>query len=180
VVHDDRRGAELAAEHLLELGHRVVAQLPGPADIDSFARRRDGFRAVVAAAPGVVDAGVAETAGITDLAEGHRLMKLTLARAGERPTAVFAHNDAMAVGALEAIREGGLRCPQDISLVGYNDVPLVSHLSPPLTTVGLSSELLGRRLAEVVLAAIEAPAGHAEVVRLPATLVVRGSTAPPA
>lgn len=179
VVHDDEHGAELAARHLVDLGHRVVAQLAGPLDVDSFARRRRGFGAVVAAAPGVADASLDACAAVADIAEGRRLMGRTLAEAAQRPTGVFAHNDVLAVGALEAIRDSGLRCPHDVSLVGFNDVPLASHLDPPLTTVGVSSEFLGRRLADVVLRGLDQPAAPAEVVRLPATLVVRASTAAP-
>ncbi len=177
VVHHDERGAALAAAHLLELGHRVVAQLAGPLDIDSFGRRRHGFGAAVAAVDGAREVTVDDAAAVADIAEGRRLMALTLA-APERPTGVFAHNDVMAVGALEAIRAAGLSCPGDVSLVGYNDLPLASHISPALTTVGVSSEVLGRRLAEVVLRAIEDPSGTGEVVRVDARLVVRGSTGP--
>jgi LacI family transcriptional regulator len=181
VVHHDERGAALAAAHLLDLGHRVVAQLPGPVDIDSFGRRRQGFGAAVAAAEDAREVTVDAAAAVADIAEGRRLMALTLDRAAERPTGVFAHNDVMAVGALEAIRAAGLSCPQDVSLVGYNDLPLASHMSPALTTVGVSSEVLGRRLATAVLRAIEDPEGEGEVVRVDARLVVRGSTAiPPA
>ena len=131
----------------------------------------------MAAVDGAVNAGPGEAAGGADVGEGRRLAARVLAREGARPTAIFAHNDVMAVGALEAIRAAGLRCPEDVSLVGFNDVPLVSHLSPPLTTVGVSSEVLGRRLAEIVLRAIEDPTAPAETVRVPAGLVVRGSTA---
>ncbi len=117
-----------------------------------------------------------DCASIPNVDEGRRLMEATLAQS-TRPTAVFAHNDVMAVGALQAIEEAGLRCPRDISLVGYNDVPLSSHLSPPLTTVRLPSELLGRRLGETLLARIEDPSLPGEELRLPAELLIRRSTA---
>jgi LacI family transcriptional regulator len=178
VVHHDERGAALAAAHLLDLGHRVVAQLPGPLDIDSFGRRRQGFGTAVEAAEAAREVTVDAAAVVADIAEGRRLMALTLERAAERPTGVFAHNDVMAVGALEAIRAAGLSCPEDVSLVGYNDLPLASHIAPALTTVGVSSEVLGRRLAAAVLRAIEDPHGEGEVVRVDARLVVRASTAP--
>lgn len=178
VFHDDGRGATIATRHLLDLGHRRIAQLPGALDIDSFRRRDDGFHRALAETPDAVDVSVEASASLPVLEEGRRLMDLVLARR-PRPTAVFAHNDVMAVGALDRARELGLRCPEDISIVGYNDVALSAHLSPPLTTVSVPSELLGRRLAEMLLARIEDPALPPEEIRLPATLVVRGSTAPP-
>ncbi len=176
VLHDDFRGGELAGAHLRELGHTVVARLRGPVDIDSFIRRDAGFNAGIAGAEQLVDVTIDDCASIPDIAEGRRLMEATLAQR-QRPTAVFAHNDVMAVGVLQAMEGAGLRCPRDISVVGYNDVPLSSHLSPPLTTVRLPSELLGRRLGETLLARIEDPSLPGEELRLPAELVIRRSTA---
>ena len=74
-----------------------------------------------------------------------------------RPTAVFAHNDLMAVGALEEIAERGLRCPEDVSIVGFNDSPLTGHLSPSLSTVRLASEEMGRIAGQMASAAVDAP-----------------------
>jgi LacI family transcriptional regulator len=178
VVHDDHHGAALAAGHLHELGHRTVAQLLGPLGIDTFVRRRDGFRSVISERLDMIDATIDASASKPTLDEGRRLMELTLAQqSGLRPTAVFAHNDLMAVGAIEAIRAAGLDCPGDVSVVGYNDVPLGSALSPPLTTVRLPSLEVGKQLGRTVLALIADPGADVGVVRLPAELVVRASTA---
>jgi LacI family transcriptional regulator len=180
VLHDDHHGAALAAAHLHDLGHRTVAQLLGPLGIDTFVRRRDGFRSVVTDHPDMVDRTIDASASEPTLTEGRRLMELTLAPQGKpRPTAVFAHNDLMAVGALEAVRAAGLACPGDISIVGYNDVPMGSALSPALTTVRLPSLEVGKQLGEAVLALIADPQADVGVVRLPAELVVRDSTAAP-
>ena len=91
----------------------------------------------------------------------------------ERPTAIFAHNDMMAVGALSALTERGLRCPEDVSLVGYNDSPLTDHLAPPLTTIRLQSAELGRQAAALALARINGDAGTAVTVRLHPELILR-------
>ena len=73
---------------------------------------------------------------------------------GDRATAVFAHNDAMAMGAVRALRDAGLHCPGDVSVVGYNDVPMADCFDPPLTTIRLNGDQVGRRAGEAVLAAI--------------------------
>lgn len=179
VLHDDHAGAALAAAHLYELGHRTVAQLLGPLGIDTFQRRRDGFRSVLEAHPRTVDATIQASASEPTLGEGRRLMELTLAQPPDRrPTAVFAHNDLMAVGAIEAIKAAGLQCPRDVSVVGDNDVPLGSALSPPLTTIRMPSLEVGKQIGEVVLKLIADPHADIGVIRLPAELVVRASTAP--
>jgi len=174
VVHDDFKGGRLAAEHLAELGHRVVAQLLGPADIDTFERRRRGFEAGLKGT-GVREVTVPMHARALTLDEGRRLMRLTLG-VSARPTAVFAQNDLMAVGAMEAAAEVGLSCPEDLSIVGYNDVTLSSHLAPPLTTIRVPTEDVGRAAGLIALRLIEDPNAEVDDVLLPTTLVVRSST----
>ncbi|HEY8583169.1 MAG TPA: LacI family DNA-binding transcriptional regulator [Capillimicrobium sp.] len=177
VLHDDLGGAGRAAEHLLALGHRDLAQLLGPGGIDTFDRRRDGFAAPAARA-GVTVRSAGGHAREATIAEGRRLADALL-DAGAPPTALFAPSDVMAVGAIDALAARGLSCPADVSIVGYNDAPLVGHLAPPLTTVRLHSEELGRAAGRAALQAIAEPAARPEPVQLPATLVERGSTAPP-
>lgn len=182
VLHDDFNGASLAAAHLLDQGHARFAQLCGPADIDTFQRRRDGFTARLARERlRPVTGGSSATAPTA--AEGRRLMELVLTEAAatstKPPTAVFAPSDVMAVGAIEALVAHGLSCPTDVSIVGYNDIPLVGHLSPPLTTIRLHSEELGRTAGRLALQVIADPGLTNEVLRLPAVLVERGSTRPP-
>jgi LacI family transcriptional regulator len=177
VVSDDFQGGSLAAAHLLDLGHRVLAQLLGPPDIETFERRRRGFATRVAE-DGARDVTVPLQAGAPTLAEGRRIMTATL-EAGDRPTAVFAHNDLMAIGAMEALEGAGLSCPDDVSIVGFNDVPLASHLSPPLTTIRVPTEELGRSAGWIALQLINDPHSRPEDVRLPAMLVSRESTTAP-
>jgi LacI family transcriptional regulator len=176
VVHDGVLGGQLAAEHLAQLGHRVVAQISGPADIQSFVDRGVAFRAAANALEMRV-VGVEPRATRSYLEEGRRQMSDLLNRS-PLPTAAFAHNDLMAIGALDAIRAGGLRCPEDISVVGHDDAPLVDHICPPLTTIRTRGEELGRLAGEMVVKALRTPEEPPQSVALQPTLVIRESTAP--
>ena len=178
VIHDDRHGGELAGEHLAELGHKVVAQLRGPPDIELFENRTEGFRRAAATA-GVVEVTIEDSAREVTVAEGRRLMELTLDRnRANPPTAVFGHSDVFGIGAIEAMEVRGLRCPADISVIGYDDAPLVSHINPPLSTILLPGDELGQLAGAAVLQLMDDPtASCAESI--PAELIVRDSTAPP-
>lgn len=179
VIQDDHHGGELAAKHLIDLGHTVLAQLRGPPDIDTFAGRAEGFRRTVGA-EAVFDVTISEQAAGLTLQEGKRLMELTLDQnEANPPTAVFAHADVMAIGAIEELEARGLRCPEDVSVIGYDDAPLVSHIQPPLSTIELPGEEIGRRAGEMVLQMIDDPDAVPESVSLPARLIPRASTAPP-
>jgi LacI family transcriptional regulator len=180
VANDDLRGGALAARHLIDLGHRRLAQLHGPTDIDSFLERGSGFRESARRAglePVTQDSATAGVVG-----EGRRLMRLLLGSSAEPPTGVFAHNDLMAIGAIEALAEHGLACPRDVSIIGYNDIPLTEHLDPPLSTIRMPVTDVGRVAAETALAVVEdgdRPAREAVAITLQPALVARGSTAPP-
>jgi LacI family transcriptional regulator len=179
VANDDLRGGALAAEHLVGLGHRRIAQLHGPTDIETFNERGLGFRSTLARL-GVRDDGPVDWARTPSVQEGRRLMRLVLDRSATPPTAVFAHNDLIAVGAMEALRDAQLHCPEDVSVVGYNDMPLTEHLAPPLTTVRMPTLEVGRVAAETMIALIEERTAVPPVsISLQPQLVVRGSTAPP-
>ena len=175
VTHDDLGGGRLAAEHLAELGHRRVVQLPGPLDMQPFRDRHDSF--AEAAARLGVKAWAMPAAARPDFDEGQRLMAQALVDRGQA-TAVFAHNDAMAMGAVRALRAAGLDCPRDMSVVGYNDVPMADCLDPPLTTVRLDGQEVGRRAGVAVLAAIRGLPLPPADPPVPAELVVRASAAP--
>jgi len=178
VTHDDRMGARLAAEHLAALGHRRVVQLTGPLDVANFARRRAAFLdAAGRHGMEVVDPGL--TATRATVQEGERQMRVFMQRQGPRVTAIFAHNDVMALGALRVLRALDVRCPQDMSLVGYNDMPAAEFTEPGLTTVGLPGYELGRLAAEMAVTLIEQPATPPTQLSLPPELVVRDSTAVP-
>jgi LacI family transcriptional regulator len=177
VTHDDVLGGQLAARHLVDLGHTHLAQIRGPLDVSSFQGRAEGFASIMATTT-AREVATGNSANAPTVAEGHRLASDIL-DSDDRPTALFAHNDLMAVGALEALRDRGLHCPEDVSIVGYNDAPLSNHVSPPLTTISLPSLDLGTRVAALALQEIEGRTGAPVTERLPPTLVVRESSAPP-
>ena len=175
ITHDDVTGGRLAAEHLLSLGHRRFAQLTGPQDIWSFEGRSQGFRdAVLAAGASCEDVRTRSRLPTADA--GREMASELLDRNGEPPTAIFAHNDSIAIGALGVLLERGFGCPDDVSIVGYNDVPLTAHLNPPLTTIRLPGYELGRLAAELVISPAAGTDNAAGKVQLAPELVVREST----
>ena len=175
ITHDDERGGRLAAEHLLEHGHRHIAQLCGPRDISSFDERAAGFRQRLSTA-GLEVIELDETAQHPTLAEGRRLMEQLLAQCGVLPTAVFAHNDLMAFGALQALAGHGRSCPEDIAMIGYNDTPMTAFTHPPITTVRLPGYELGRMAADTAVVLIENREHPGSPLSLPPVLVPRHST----
>ena len=143
VLHDDHAGGRLAAEHLIELGHRRMVQLAGPLDVGNFDARHEGF-ATACEAAGVEVVSLTDTVDRPTRENGERLARLLLATHGDdMPSGVFAHNDLMAMGALSALRDAGLRCPQDFSLVGYNNTLEMDLVDPAMTTVRYPSAEIG-------------------------------------
>ena len=178
ISHDDVAGGRMAAEHLLSLGHTRLAQLMGPRDIQSFEGRATGFREAVAAA-GATCLDIESSVRLPTREAGIILAHELLGQPGPPPTGVFAHNDTIAIGALIVFREAGFDCPDDVSLVGYNDVPLADQINPPLTTIRLPGYDLGRLAAEFIVNRIDGAEATATAVVLASELVVRASTAPP-
>jgi DNA-binding LacI/PurR family transcriptional regulator len=174
---DDRLGGEIVAEHFADLGHEVVAQLMGPADVANFALRREGF-STAAKRRGLRELPMLGEAARPTQEEGHRLMHQVLTESREWPTAVFAQNDPMAVGAIVALRERRLKIPDDISIAGSNDMPLTEVLTPGLTTVRYPGWEVGHAAAGVAIRLLDGDA-HVDSVCLDPVLVPRGSTAPP-
>lgn len=170
-THDREAGAR-AAEHLLTLGHRRLGLITGPRRYRSAIERSEGFQAALAAA-GVAPATVAEGGYTfeTGVTAAEALLTGT-----DRPTAVFACNDEMAAGACSVAHRRGLRIPDDLSVVGYDDSDLACQLWPALTTLHLPVRDLGRQAAERLLHAGDAPPPQDEIFL---GLVVRESTAPP-
>ncbi len=179
VCVDQVEGARLATEHLLELGHRTVWHISGPADWLEAEGRVEGWRGVLTAAgrevPEVIGGDWSPRSGYE---AGRRLVGPALA--GE-VTAVFAANDQMALGALRALTEAGVRVPEQISLVGFDDVPESEFFSPPLTTIAQDFGAVGRHSIDVLLRQIDAGGGVAnERLVVPPGLVLRSSTTSPA
>lgn len=175
ITHDDERGGRLAAEHLVKQGHRRVAQLRGSDDISSFRERARGFREGLAAT-GVDLVEPSEAGTHPVFAEGRRVMELLLSEHDELPTAVFAHNDLMAFGALQALARHGLSSPADIAVIGYNDTLMTEFTDPPITTVRLPGYELGRMAADTAVGLIEDGHRPEPPLSLPPVLVPRHST----
>ena len=175
---DQRLAARLATEHLLALGHRSVTHLAGPVDWFDAREREVGWaqalRDAGADVPAVVRCDWGADRGYR---EGRALAAAVLR--GEGPTAVLAANDQLALGLLHACAEAGVRVPEQLSVVGVDDVQGSAHFMPPLTTVRQPFAELGRRAMASMLQALGAEAGaHARALIRP-ELVVRESTAPP-
>jgi len=185
---DDVGGARLAAEHLIGLGHRdvVILGVEPPVPSGSMdpagvtARRLGGYRAAFAEA-GVVVSDERFFVGIATIDGGAAALDRAW-DAGLRPTAVLAMSDAMAIGAIHALRAKGLAIPDDVSVVGFDDIVLAPHVDPPLTTVHQPIRRKGEEAVGLLLAIIGpggTSAGHAPEHRhLPTGLIIRASSGP--
>lgn len=169
-------GGLTATRHLLALGHRRIAVIGGPADVLCSRARLDGYRAAMDEAGVTVDASLV-TSGPFKLEEGIARARALLARP-DRPTAIVTGNDLQALGVYQASREARLHIPEDLSVVGFDDLPIASWVSPPLTTIRQPLVEMAEAAAELVLAI-----GRGETtqgrVELATELVVRESTASP-
>jgi LacI family transcriptional regulator len=171
-IGDDRLGAHLATRHLIDLGHRRIGLVGGPGYASSARNRQEGFRSALAESGVPVDESL--IAGDAFSIEAGETAGRILLDRPDRPTAVFAVNDNTAIGVMAAAHALGLRIPDDLSLVGYNDIPVVSRLPVPLTTVRVPFHQIAAGALELLL---EADRGHPPrtLVATP-TLIPRRST----
>jgi LacI family transcriptional regulator len=174
VGSDDVVGGQLATTHLIELGHRRIGHLAGKATVSTGVLRRQGYLAAHALAGLPADPRLIVEAGYTE--EGGALAAWRLLSLQERPTALFAVTDMAAVGAAGAVRRLGLRIPEDVAIVGYNDIPLASRVSPGLTTMHVPIHDFGSVAAGLLLEQIESDKTIRRRVRFTPELVVRDST----
>ena len=172
---DDAHGIREAVAHLIELGHRDIVHLAGPQRLSTSVERARAFEAVCAETPGL-RARVIEVESLT-IGAGLRAAE-TLLAGTDAPTAIVAGNDLIALGVLRAARAQGIECPRDLSVVGFNDMMFAEEFTPPLTTVRVPTVDMGVAAARLLLQMIESGQRDAPGVRLPVSLVVRGSTAP--
>jgi DNA-binding LacI/PurR family transcriptional regulator len=170
---DQYRGARSAVRHLAELGHQRILHLAGPPDALDAIERARGWRDELAAHR--LEIAPPES-GNWSAASGYDIGTQLDVEPG---TAIFVGNDHMSIDILSALRERGLRVPEDVSVVGFDDVPEAGYLFPPLTTVRQDFGLLGGMIMQKVLVAIEEPETATEDTPLPTRLVVRQSTLPP-
>ena len=170
-------GGRHATEHLILLGHRRIGLIAGPRELLCSRARLDGYRAGLEAAGVAVDDELIAQGAFnheSGYAAGGRLLDLS-----DRPTAVFASSDEMALGVYEAARRRGLRVPDDLSVVGFDDLPAARWSSPPLTTVRQPLVEMGALAARTVLRLARGEPITTPSVELATELVVRDSTAPP-
>lgn len=175
---ENERGGYLATRHLIENGHQRIAHMGGPRGVMSAIERADGWRRALSAA-GIA---VPESWHIASEYEVDRARvdAAALFALTPTPTAVFAGSDAIALGVMYQARERGISIPGDLSLVGFDGMPITELLQPPLTTIGQPIDGLGRLGAEQLIAMIDGiGSSNAETARLPVSLVVRGSVAAP-
>jgi DNA-binding LacI/PurR family transcriptional regulator len=172
---DQEKGARLAVDHLAELGHRRIAHVTGPTGVPTRAERLSAFRGALRERGFERDPTLIAT-GVSTIDEA-RAATSKLLDLPDPPTAIFTYNDRLAVGAYQAIRRAGLAVGRDVSVVGFDDIPMTEWLEPPLTTVRQPRRDMGRIAVEVLLAAVRDEAAPALVVVQP-SLVVRGSTGP--
>lgn len=178
VRHADADGVALAVQHLHDLGHRRVAQVRGPLDIEPFPTRAAAFDAAIQKL-GLISVREAPPTEEIALADARRAAdELLRGDDDSRPTAIFVPNDTMSLGALDAIRNAGLRCPEDVSVVSYNDVFFAPYVNPPLTAVHLPVYEIGQICGELAMRPASERRGTVERGSPPPVLKVRGSTAP--
>lgn len=172
-----RAGAQAAMDHLLSLGHRRIAHVSGPRGWTATEERIDGYRAALAAA-GVLAPAEFVVEGDFESPSGyaaaHRLLDVP-----EPPTAIFASNDNMAFGVLQAARERDLAVPRDLSVIGFDDAELARMVTPRLTTVRQPLAELGRTAVSLLVRLLEGQRVEALRLELATRLAVRDSTAPP-
>jgi DNA-binding LacI/PurR family transcriptional regulator len=169
---DQYRGARSAVRHLAELGHTRILHLAGPTSAPDASERIRGWRDELGERRlEIID----PLHGDWSAASGYRLgLHLEV----EPGSALFVANDHMAIGVLSALRERGIRVPEDVSIVGFDDVPEAGYLYPPLTTVRQDFASLGELIMQKVLVAVEEPETATEDTPLPTHLIVRQSTRP--
>ena len=189
VVNDNRLGMKLAVDHLVGLGHRRIAHLAAPPRFSTGRERREAFDTAMRAHG--LDAGAVVECESYGIDYGHTAMTQLLARhagtgrraaaaTAARPTAVIAANNTIALGALQALKEQGIACPAEISLVGHNDMLGMDQLAPPLTTVRMQHYEMGHRAARLLLEALRAtPGSESTTIVLRPELIVSCSTAAP-
>jgi len=174
VCLDDEAAARAATRHLLDSGCRRIALITGPLAEDCSVDRRTGFLQALEAAGLAFDHGL-EVEGDWSATSGREAL-LGLARQRMLPDAVFAQNDRMALGVLHAARDLGLRVPEQLAVIGVDDMPLATHFDPPLTTMRQDMPDIGRQAARLLIEIIRNPEAPMLDVKLPAELVIRQST----
>lgn len=173
VIVDDVRGGELATQHLLSLGHRVIGHVRGPMGYRAAQNRLAGYRRALRQA-GIPYDRTLVCNGDGRVTGGEQIVQLLEHR--PMPTAVFCYNDMTAIGALRALKQRGIRVPQDISLVGFDNILFAMYVDPPLTTIAQPMFEMGQSAMQMALTLIKDPRAPIEDMIIQGKLIVREST----
>lgn len=176
VVNDDIYSMQLAIDHLVGLGHKRIADLAGPQQFSTGFQRWEGFQAA-AHRHNVSPHRMVECTELTR--QAGRVACAELLKRHHDTTAIVAVNDLVALGCYDQLAVAQLRCPQDISIIGHNDIPLVEMICPPLTTLRIQHREMGRRAAQLLLERLNYPDAKPIRVMLSPELIIRNSTAAP-
>ncbi len=176
VDSDNLAGAELGVSYLLRLGHRRIAMLAGRPDLNSAQLREQGYRNALGAAGIPIDPSLIQVGGFRP--DSATAPARALLDRPDRPTAVFAANDLTAIRTIEVANELGLRVPEDLSVIGFDDVPDASQFRTPLTTIAQPLYEMGRIAMEMLLQLLDGTGPAQPRLTLATSLVVRESTAP--
>jgi LacI family transcriptional regulator len=182
VTVDNERGVRMAVSHLAGLGHRRIAHVAGPQEMSTGLSRYRGFVTAMESSGLPVDSDLVVFAKAFSVEEGLRSTRLLFEQCAARPgqagcTAICAANDMLAVGCYSALDEAGLSCPEDMSVVGFNDMPFIDRLRPPLTTIRFPHYQVGTEAAQLLLERIAEHAAPVKILYLAPELIIRGSTA---
>jgi LacI family transcriptional regulator len=178
ITPDDATGVGLAVKHLVGLGHRRILHLAGPQSTSTGVIRSRAFTTALRSHGLEDDPLLVVSCDYWTESEGARAVAAVL-DAGAAFTAVVAGNDLIALGCYDVFAERGISCPADVSVVGFNDMPFLDKLRPPLTSVGVPHHQVGMEAARMLLETLAEPDRPPRSVLLPLSLIVRGSTAPP-
>ncbi|MCC5803720.1 MULTISPECIES: LacI family DNA-binding transcriptional regulator [Rossellomorea] len=174
VYSDNIEGGRLAVKHLHSLGHTRIAHISGDPSIDAGAQRIKGFKKGMDEQHLPILDGYLVNGGMFSIEEGKAAME-TLLELETIPTAVFVAGDHMAIGAMEAIKEKGLRIPEDISIIGYDDIEMSSYLTPKLTTVRQDTDRIGSRAGQLLMKQIIQKKKLLSTEVIPVELIIRES-----
>jgi LacI family transcriptional regulator len=175
---DNEQGIRAAVTHLASLGHERIGHIAGPQDVSTGASRYRGFLEGTRAHGLPADDTQVVYAGAYSIEEGQRCGQELLARHSGL-TAIVAANDMLAVGCYGAFDELGIDCPADMSLTGFNDMPFMDRLRPPLSTVRFPHYQLGTEAAKLLIERIDSGDGPVKILYLAPELIARGSSSPP-
>ncbi len=176
VALDDVNAAKMATQHLLSLGHREIGCVTGPLSEDCSQDRCEGFFDALQEA-GIEPVSEFILNGDWQAPSGYDAL-MQLKELDRFPTAVFSQNDQMAAGVLRAARDIGLKVPEQLSVIGIDDIPMAGYLSPPLTTIRQDFQEIGRQAARLLLEAVSDAPPSGKQLRIPAELIIRRSTGP--